>query len=356
MLHSRHHAQRGASLGLSASLAAAESPPVRAGRGAVGLALVAGCGLLPSQAQRPARVARLGILSNSSAHTAFTAAQHEAFREGLRALGYEEGQNLEFEFRYAERELERLPALAAELVRLPVDLLVAGNDPAIQAAKRASETIPIVFPNSSAPVETGFVASYARPGGNATGLTDISPELSGKRLQVLRDALPGLAQVAVLWSPQFAGPALQFQETESAARALGLDLLPFPVHGAEEIDAAFEAAGRGRAEALVVLPDVITITHARRIAEQAARNRLPAMYGHPAFMDAGCLMSYGTNFADNWRRAAAYVDKVLKGVKPADLPVERPWKFDFIINLQTAQALGLTIPPHVLAQATEVIQ
>jgi putative ABC transport system substrate-binding protein len=237
-----------------------------------------------------------------------------------------------------------------------VDILVAGSDVAIQAAKQASETIPIVFPNSSAPVETGFVASFARPGGNATGLTDISPELSGKRLQLLRDALPGLAQVGVLWQPQFAGPALQFQETESAARALGLDLLPFPTHGAEEIDAAFEAAGRGRAEALVVLPSPITITPARRIVEQAARDRLPAMYGHPAHMDAGGLMSYGPSFADNWRRAATYVDKVLKGVKPADLPVERPMRFDFIINLKTAQTLGLTIPQHVLLQATEVLQ
>jgi putative ABC transport system substrate-binding protein len=326
------------------------------GAGAVGLALVAGCGLLPSHAQRPARVARLGILSRNSPNTAFTAAQHEAFREGLRDLGYVEGQNLVLEFRYAETETERLPDLAAELVRLPVDILVAGSDPSIRAAKRASETIPIVFPNSSAPVETGIVASLARPGGNATGLTDISPELSGKRLQLLRDALPGLAQVGVLWSPQLAGPALQFQETESAARALGLDLLPFPLHGAEELDAAFEAARRGRAEALVVLPGPITITPARRIVEQAARNRLPAMYGHPAHMDAGGLMSYGPSFADNWRRAASYVDKVLKGVKPADLPVERPMRFDFVINARTAQALGLTIPHHVLLQATEVIQ
>ena len=307
------------------------------GVGAARLALVAGCGLLPSHAQRPARVARLGILSASSANDASTAARHEAFREGLRDLGYVEGQNLVLDYRYTEMELERLPDLAAELVRLPVDILVvAGNEPAIQAAKRASETLPIVFPNSSAPGETGIVASLARPGGNATGLTDISPELSGKRLQVLRDALPGLARVGVLWPPQSAGPALQFQETESAARALGLDLLPFSVHGAEEIDAAFEAA--------------------RRIVEQAARDRLPAMYGHPAHMAAGGLMSYGPSFADNWRRAATYVDKVLRGTKPADLPVERPMRFDFVINLRTAQALGLTIPPQVLAQATEVIQ
>jgi putative ABC transport system substrate-binding protein len=326
------------------------------GAGAVGLALVAGCGLLPSHAQRPARVARLGILSRPSPNNAFTAAQHEAFREGLRELGYVEGQNLVLEFRYADTELERLPDLAAELVRLPVDILVAGSDVAIEAAKRASETLPIVFPNSSAPVETGFVASLARPGGNATGLTDISPELSGKRLQLLRDALPGLAQVGVLWSPQFAGSALQFQETESAARALGLDLLPFPAPGAEEIDAAFEAAGRGRAQALVVLPSTIINIHARRIVEQAARDRLPAMYGNPAHMAAGGLMSYGPSRADNWRRAASYVDKVLKGAKPADLPVERPTKFDFTINLRTAQALGLSIPPQVLAQATEVLQ
>ena len=326
------------------------------GAGAVGLALVAGCGLLPSHAQRPARVARLGILSSGSANTASPSARDEAFREGLRDLGYVEGQNLVLESRYADTELERLPDLAAELVRLPVDLLVTSGDPATQAAKRASATLPIVFANLSAPVENGIVASLARPGGNATGLIDIGPELSGKRLQLLRDALPGLARVGVLWSPQLAGPALQFQETERAARALGLDLLPFPLHGAEEIDAAFEAARRGRAEALVVLPSPITITPARRIVEQAARNRLPAMYGHPANMAAGGLMSYGPSFADNWRRAATYVDKVLKGVKPADLPVERPMRFDFIINLQTAQALGLSIPPHVLAQATEVLQ
>jgi putative ABC transport system substrate-binding protein len=327
------------------------------GAGAVGLALVAGCGLLSSHAQRPARVARLGILSQSSANSAATAAQHETFREGLRALGYEEGQNLVLEFRYAEAELERLPDLAAELVRLPVDILVVGGgEPAIQAAKRASETLPIVFPNSSAPVETGIVASLARPGGNATGLTDVGPELSGKRLQLLRDALPGLAQVGVLWSPQFAGSALQSKETESASRALGLELLALPVHGPEEIEPAFEAALSGGAEALVVLPSTTTNTHARRIVEQAARGRLPAMYGNPVNMEAGGLMSYGPSRADNWRRAASYVDKVLKGAKPADLPVERPTKFDFTINLKTAQALGLSIPPHVLAQATEVLQ
>jgi putative ABC transport system substrate-binding protein len=327
------------------------------GLGVVGLGLVAGCGLLPSHAQRPARVARLGILLQSSANSAVTTAQHEAFREGLRALGYEEGQNLVLEFRYADTELERLPDLAAELVRLPVDILVVGSgEPAIQAAKQASETLPIVFPSSSAPVETGIVASLARPGGNATGLSDVGPELSAKRLQVLRDALPGLARVGVLWSPQFAGSALQFQETESAAPALGLDLLPFSTPGADDIDAAFEAARRGRAEALVVLPSTIINFHARRIVEQAARDQLPAMYGSPPYMAAGGLMSYGPSRADNWRRAASYVDKILKGAKPADLPVERPMKFDFTINLQTARALGLTIPPHVLAQATEVIQ
>jgi putative ABC transport system substrate-binding protein len=325
--------------------------------GAVGLALVAGCGLLPSHAQRPARVARLGILSQSSANDAVSSPQHEAFREGLRDLGYVEGQNLVLEFRYADTELERLPDLAAELVRLPVDILVVGSgEPAIRAAKQASETLPIVFPSSSAPVETGIVASLARPGGNATGLSDVGPELSAKRLQMLRDALPGLAQVGVLWSPQFAGSALQFQETESAAPALGLDLLPLPTPGAEELDAAFEAARRGRAEALVVLPSSIINFHARRIVEQAARDRLPAMYGNPIYMAAGGLMSYGPSRADNWRRAASYVDKILKGTKPADLPVERPTKFDFTINLQTAQALGLSIPPHVLAQATEVLQ
>jgi putative ABC transport system substrate-binding protein len=258
-------------------------------------------------------VARLGILSRWSPNNAVNAAQHQAFRDALRDLGYVEGQNLVLEYRYAEGELERLPDLAAELVRLPVDLLVADSDLAIQAAKRATETLPIVFANSSAPVETGIVASLARPGGNATGLTDVGPELSGKRLQVLRDALPGLAHVGVLWPPQSQGPALQFQETEGAARALGLHLLPLPLHGAEEIDAAFEAARRGRAEALVVLPSTITVAHARRIVEQAAQNRLPAMYGSTAHMDAGGLMSYGTSFADNWRRAASYVDKVLRG-------------------------------------------
>ena len=324
--------------------------------GVAGLALVAGCGLLPSRAQRPARGARIGILSTSSPNTAFSAAQREAFQEGLRDLGYVEGQNLVLDYRYAETELERLPDLAAELVRLPVDILVSGNDPAIQAAKRASETIPIVFPNSSAPVETGIVASFARPGGNATGLTDITPELSGKRLELLGDLLPGLAHVGVLWWPQSQGSALQFKETESASRALRLELLALPVHGTEEIEPVFEAALSGRAEALVVLPSVFTNTHARRIVEQAARGRLPAMYGHRAFMEAGGLMSYGPSFADNWRRAATYVDKVLRGVQPADLPVERPMRFDFVINLKTAQALGLTIPESIRVQATELLQ
>ena len=280
----------------------------------------------------------------------------EAFLRGLRDLGYEEGRNVALEFRYAEGQLERLPDVAAELARLPVAIIVLSGDAAMAAARQATQTIPIVFALNSAPVEAGVVASLAHPAGNITGLSEMTPELSGKRLELLGELVPGLARAGILWSPQFPGPALQFREAERAARAIGLELLPLPVRAPEELEAAFADAARGGAEALVVLTGSIINPHADRVVDLVGASRLPAIYGERLFVQAGGLMSYGANVADMWRRAATYVDKILKGANPAELPVEQPTKFDFVINLRTAQALGLTIPPSVLQQATELIQ
>ena len=324
--------------------------------GVAGLGLLVGCTLPAASPPPPSRVPRVGVMTAWPANLPRAVAFREAFEAGLRDLGYVQGQNLSLELRYAEDQLDRLPSLAAELASLPVDIMVVQGDAAITAARQASGAIPIVFALNSAPVETGVIASLVRPGGNVTGLSEMTPTLSGKRLELLREAVPGLARTGVLWSPQSPGPALQFKETERAATALGLELLPLPVRGPEDIEGAFEAAAQGRAEALVVLQGAVIIPHAARIVELATRGRLTAMYVERLWMEAGGLMSYGANVADMWRRAATYVDKILKGAKPAELPVEQPTTFDFMINLKTAQALGLTIPQSVLLQATEVIQ
>jgi putative ABC transport system substrate-binding protein len=324
------------------------------GVGAVGLALVAGCGRLPWQAQPPPKVSRIGVLRPTS--EAFPQNNDEAFAQGLQELGYVEGHNLLIERRYAEGQPARLPELAAELIHLPVELLVAGGTLAIRAAKDATDTIPIVMVLANEPVRQGFVESLARPGGNLTGLSQLNVLLTGKHLALLKETVPGLARVAFLWNPAIPDRAYELQETEAAAQAQGLRVHPLEARRPEELEAGFAAAAMGRADALLLQNNGLNADHQARIAELAVQSRLPTMSGFPEFAADGGLMGYGPNRADQFRQAARYVDKILKGTKPADLPVEQPTTFDFAINLQTARALGLTIPPQVLAQATEVIQ
>ena len=323
---------------------------LQGGLALAGLALLGGCA--PT---RPARVPRVGILTTASLETGRRKPQLDAFKDGLRALGYVEGQNVLLEPRWSDDQLERLPDLAAELVRLPVDVLVTA-DSSIAPAMQATNTVPIVFASSAAPVEVGQVASYARPGGNVTGLADSGPEVSGKRVELLRDMLPNLRRIGIMGPPQFSAAAILFKETEAAARALGLEVLPLEVRATEDIEGAFAAAIQGRAEALVVLRAPITNPNAARIIALAAAHRLPAMYGDELYTDAGGLVTYAPNHVELWRRTAAYVDKIVKGARPADLPVEKPTIFNFIVNLKTARPLGLTIPETVLQQATQVIQ
>jgi putative tryptophan/tyrosine transport system substrate-binding protein len=276
----------------------------------------------------------------------------------MRALGYVEGQHLVLEYRGAAGQYERFPALAAELVRLPVDVLLVPNTPAALAAKHATTTIPIVMVGISDPVGSGLVASLARPGGNITGLSVMRPELVGKHLEILREVLPTISRVAVLWNPANPVAALNVRATEVAAQALGVQLYLQEARGPDAFDRAFAAMTRAHAGALLVLGDPVFVQHRRRLAELAATSRLPTMYQIQcrAFVEAGGLLCYGPSLLDQWRRAATYVDKILKGAKPADLPVEQPTKFELIINLKTAEALGLTIPPTVLFQATEIIR
>jgi putative ABC transport system substrate-binding protein len=298
-------------------------------------------------------VPRIGILTTASLEEGRRKPQLEAFKAELRALGYVEGQNVLLELRWADDQLDRLPDLAAELVRLPVDVLVTA-DSSIAPAMQATPTLPIVFASAAAPVEVGYVASYARPGRNVTGLADSGPELSGKRVDLLREMVPGLTRVGVIGPFQASQTAVLLKETESVAHALGLEVLPLEVRTAEDIEGAF-AAAQGRADALIVLRAPITNPNGARIVALAAAHRLPAIYGDRLYTDVGGLATYAANHVDMWRRAATYVDKILKGARPADLPVEQPMTFDFVINLKTAQALGLTIPRDVLLQATEVI-
>jgi putative tryptophan/tyrosine transport system substrate-binding protein len=302
--------------------------------------------------QQPAKGPRIGLLTSGvAASTGFS----DAFRQGLREQGYVEGQNIGLVWRYAEGQVERLPALAAELVRLPVDVLVAaGGTPVALAAKRATTTIPIGMTNVGDPVETGLLPSLARPEGNITGLSRRSPDLSGKRLELLKEVVPELSHVAVLWNPANPSAALQFQELQAAAGALQLQVQALEVRGPDEFDHAFNAI-RG-AGAVVVLGDPMFTQHGTRIAALARRSRLPGMDVWRQFVEAGGLMSYGVSLSDLWRRAAIYVDKILKGATPADLPVEQPTKFELVLHLMTAQALGITFPPALLILADEVIR
>jgi ABC-type uncharacterized transport system substrate-binding protein len=301
-------------------------------------------------AQPPAKAPRIGILRPGSPADPFV----EAFRQGLRELGYAEGQNIRIEYRWAEGRDERLSGLAAELVRLKVDVIVAGGSGALPA-KNATTAIPIVMPVIADPVRLGLVASLARPGGNVTGLTTQSDELPGKWMQLLKETVPRISRVALLWHPESSAESVRASET--AARSLRIRLQTLKVGRPDDFAAAFAEAQKNHTEAIIVLGGAFFYTHRARLVELAAKHRLPTMYGQKAFVvDAGGLMSYGANFHDLFRRAAGYVDKILKGAKPADLPVEQPTKFELAINLKTAKALGLTIPPSVLFRADEVIQ
>ena len=310
---------------------------------------------LAAEAQQSAKVARIG---NVGANLADVPHLQEAFLQGLRDRGYVEGRNVVIEFRSAEGKLERLPALAAELVALKVDVIVAPPTVAALAAKQATRTVPIVSTGSADPVMSGLVTSLARPGGNVTGLSYLSEELGGKRLDLLKQAVPGVSRVAVLWQPGSASERTEkdmLKDLEVAARGLGVRLQLVEVRRPEDIDRAFLDMTRARADALAVLGWPMLGGERRRLVDLAAKNRLPAVYPQRQSVDAGGLMSYAANLADLHRRAASYVDKILKGAKPGDLPVEQPTQFELVINLKTAKALGITIPPSLLLRA-EVIQ
>jgi putative ABC transport system substrate-binding protein len=319
-----------------------------------GLGLLAGCGVLSSPVRQPAGVPRIGYLTSD--RSASSDPFSDAFRQGLRELGYVEGENLTIEWRFAER-VDLLPDLAAELVRLPVAVIVAAGAQAITAARDATDTIPIVMPVIGDPVRQGFVASLARPGDNITGLSSQSAsELAAKRLQLLKETVPETTRVAVLWNSGNSAKVVEFTETERAAKALGVALQSVEVRGPHELDRAFGAAVSGQAEALSTFTDPLTLAHATRIADFARLSRLPSVFEVRPFVTAGGLIAYGPDTTDMYRRAATYTDRILKGANPADLPVEQPTRFDFVINLKTAQALGLTITQSVLQQATELIQ
>jgi putative ABC transport system substrate-binding protein len=284
---------------------------------------------------------------------------HEAFRQGLRDLGYVEGRNVVIEDRDAEGKFERLPALAAELVALKVDVIVAPNTAAALAAQQATKTIPIVFAVAADPVTSGLVTSLARPGGNVTGSSILAPELVGKRLELLTQAVPGVSRVAVLWQPGGAGEGTEkdmLKGAEVAASALGVRLQFVEARGPADVDRAFSEMTRARAGALTVLPSAMFGSQRRRLVDLAAKNRLPAVYTSREFVDAGGLMAFGPNQADLYRGAATYVDKILKGAKPGDLPVEQPTTFELVINLKAAKAVGLTIPQSVLARADHIVE
>jgi putative ABC transport system substrate-binding protein len=308
---------------------------------------------LPSaEAQQPGKLHQIGFLR----YTSPQASSFEAFRQGLRALGYAEGQNIAIEQRYAHGVHDRLPDLAAELVRLKVDVIVVDGTATAIVAKAATTTIPIVFTLAGDPVGSGLVASLARPGGNVTGLSNLAAELSGKQLQLLKEAVPGASQIAILYNPVNPAMAPALDGARAAARALAVQLQVLEVRRPNELGSAFSAMARGRAGALLTLPDAIFATERVRLLEFAAKSRLPVIFSQRQDVEAGGLMSYGPNFPDQFRRAASYVDKILKGAKPGDLPVEQPTKFELVINLKTAKALGLKIPQSILVRADEVIQ
>ena len=308
-----------------------------------------------TEAQQQAKTFKVGWLE--SATTDRGSRLGDIFLRRLAELGFVEGKNIAFEYRSANNKLDRLPALVDELVRLNVDVLLTSATPATIAAKNATKTIPIVFIQLAVdPVTAGFVDSLARPGGNITGLTNIAAELAGKRLEILKETVPKLSRVALMWEPKNAGSAQTWKESQLPAKELGLQLHSMEVSSADQFDGAFKEAIKARSAALALTPMVLAANHRKEIVELAARSRLPAVYYRDSFAESGGLMSYGADLADHFRRAADFIEKILKGSKPADLPVEQPKKYEFIINLKTAMQIGLTIPPNVLSRADKVIR
>ena len=318
----------------------------------LGALLIALCG--SAGAQQAKKVPRIGLLSPFT--PADAAHWHEAFRQGLRDHGWIEGKNIGIEYRYAEGKNDRLPDLVADLLRLKIDVIVASVATDALVAKKATKTIPIVMASAGDPIASGLVNSLARPGGNITGLSQIAPELAGKRLELLKEVVPKLSRVAVLWRPEGASSPLAWEESQAPARALGLQLHSMEARSTNDFDKGFEEAAKAHAGALAVLPDPLFAGNLKRIADLAAKGRLPSIFHLGEFADVGGLMTYGPDRSDMFRRAATYVDKILKGTKPADLPVEQPVKFEFIINLKAAKQIGLTVPPNVLVRADRVIK
>ena len=328
-------------------------------RKAITLGAILGFGALAptgfAAAQQTTNAARVGVLFAST--PAATAHLLDGLRRGLKERGYVEGQNIILEPRYGRAGAVRMSDVAAELVGMKVDLLVAATDPATAALRQQTRTIPIVMANATDPVGTGFVSSLARPGANVTGLSALSPELAGKRLALLRDLVPGLARVAILWNPDVRGALFDYKETEAAARALRIQLHSLEVSRGEDIARALAAITEQRAQAFSVqTPNPVLFAHRSQLATFAEKGRMPSMYGQKEFADAGGLISYGPNTRELWRRAADYVDKILKGAKPGELPVEQPSTFELAVNLKTAKAIGLAIPPALLQQADHVIR
>jgi len=312
---------------------------------------------IPARAQQPAKIPRIGFVSSGSGDPKFQGSNVQAFRQGLRERGYVEGKNIQVEYRYAKGDLDRVRRFIAELVQLKVDVLVLGPFVGILAAKEATKTIPIVMVSSVDPVESGMVNSLARPGGNITGFSSLSRELSGKRLELLKEAVPGISRVALLWDANAPGPAVAIKEFKAAQPALKIQLQSLEVRGPDpDLDGAFRAAVKGKANAMVVIQNPLISRYRKRIADLAIKSRLPSMCEGIQYVEEGCLMTYGTNISDQYRRAAYYVDRILKGAKPADLPVEQPMKFELVFNLKTAKQIGITIPQSVLYRADKVIR
>jgi putative ABC transport system substrate-binding protein len=307
-----------------------------------------------AQAQQAAKVPRIGFLSPFSPDA--TAPWLQAFRQGLRELGWIDGKNINMEYRYAEGRNDRLPDLAADLVRLKVDVVVTAVTPDALAAKNATSTIPIVMAAAGDPVASGLVQSLARPGGNITGLSQMNPDLAGKRLELLKEIIPKLSRVSVFWNPQDQMSTISWNELRLPATSLGVQLYSIEIRNSSDLDKGFEEAIRSRAGALAIMPAPVFVTNIDRIAGLAAKGRLPSIFHVKEFVDSGGLVAYGTDRSELFKRAATYVDKILKGAKPADLPVEQPKKFELVINLKTAKQIGVTIPQRVLQRADRVIK
>jgi len=308
-------------------------------------------GPIAAEAQQAGRIPRVAILWSGAPSGPYA----QAFRQGLRELGYVEGKSIVLEDRSAEGRPDRLPGLAAELVRLKVDVILAAESDTILAAWQATKTIPIVMTASGDPVGIGVVASLAHPGGNVTGLSSITTQLAGKRLELVRGLVPGVTRVAFVWNPDNPVQAMMFSETEVAARSLGVQVQSLKVRGPSELEGALSAMAKDRPGALIVVVDLLLFAHMRRIADLAVTSKVPAIAQRKEFAEAGGLVTYGPSYSDLFRRAATYVDKILKGAKPADLPIEQPTKFELVVNLKTAKALGLKIPPSVLGRADQII-